>query len=237
MPLVNGPFDDFTSKILQIVNSTLPKKLHQKNLENKITKARSILGARDALELLQLLTVSGPIRDQPVLGYQGSGLTLPKIKSDLPLGQAFALHDQQNYLPSNVLVKSDRCGMAHKLELRAPFLSAALRDFANSLPISHKIHNGQGKYILRKLLENQTPKDISTAPKAGFDTPLTSWLINDLGTLVNDTLARENIERYNVLDANIVNARVAELYQGRVQNAQWVWNVFSLQRWQEKWMQ
>ena len=32
------------------------------------------------------------------------------------------LSDQLNYLPGDILVKTDRCAMAHSLETRAPFL-------------------------------------------------------------------------------------------------------------------
>ena len=44
--------------------------------------------------------------------------------------------DQSYYLPSDLLLKVDSMSMAHGLEVRVPFLSKEVMDFANKLPLN-----------------------------------------------------------------------------------------------------
>ncbi|HEY2744508.1 MAG TPA: asparagine synthase (glutamine-hydrolyzing), partial [Polyangia bacterium] len=46
-------------------------------------------------------------------------------------------HNFRTYLPYDLMVKSDRCAMAHALEARAPLLDTALVEYAATLPPSY----------------------------------------------------------------------------------------------------
>jgi asparagine synthase (glutamine-hydrolysing) len=55
---------------------------------------------------------------------------------------------------------SDRMAMFNGIELRHPFLQYELVNFLFSLPSVMKINNGFSKYILRRMMQNYTSKDI-----------------------------------------------------------------------------
>ena len=63
------------------------------------------------------------------------------------------LMDVLGYLPNDILVKLDRAAMAVSLEGRVPFLDPDVFAFAWRLPLAMKIRNGQGKWVLRQLLD------------------------------------------------------------------------------------
>jgi asparagine synthase (glutamine-hydrolysing) len=61
-------------------------------------------------------------------------------------------------LPSyNLNCLGDRVEMAHSIEGRVPFLDHKLVEFAFSLPLSLKLRNGSGKYVLRRAIAERLP--------------------------------------------------------------------------------
>ena len=57
------------------------------------------------------------------------------------------------WLPHDLLLKADRCLMAHAVEGRTPFLDKGVAAAAFRLPDGMKVRDGVGKWILRKWLE------------------------------------------------------------------------------------
>lgn len=79
------------------------------------------------------------------------------------------------YLPNDLLVKVDRCTMAHGLEARCPLLDQALSEFAMQLPATYQLKGLQGKRILRDACRDLLPAGISKRGKMGFGVPLGAW--------------------------------------------------------------
>ena len=74
---------------------------------------------------------------------------------------------------------ADRNSMAHGREVRLPFLDHKLVEFIFSLPSSFKIRNGWTKWLLRKSMENNLPKEIVwRKDKVGFEPPQMEWMKN-----------------------------------------------------------
>jgi asparagine synthase (glutamine-hydrolysing) len=86
------------------------------------------------------------------------------------------LRDVYTWLPNDLLLKLDRCLMAHGLEGRTPFLDLPLALFASSLPDRMKVRDGHGKWLLRKWLERHCPAAEPWAPKQGFTVPVADWI-------------------------------------------------------------
>ena len=85
---------------------------------------------------------------------------------------------------------NDRISMTHSTELREPFLDYRLVEFAFAQPEEFKIKNGQGKYLLRKLLSELAPKELSYAPKRPLQTPQREWLGKELKGFVEAQLQK-----------------------------------------------
>jgi len=79
--------------------------------------------------------------------------------------------DLWTYLSENCLVKTDRAGMAHGLEVRVPLLGNAVVDYALARPSrSHLVP--EPKALLRALAREKLPEEVWNRPKHGFSVPL-----------------------------------------------------------------
>ncbi len=96
--------------------------------------------------------------------------------------------DIATWLPNDLLLKLDRCLMAHGLEGRTPFLDPEVAAFAFHLPDDLKIRGRFGKYLLRRWLERHCPAAEPWAKKRGFTVPVASWIAPRAGKLA-ETLA------------------------------------------------
>ena len=124
--------------------------------------------------------------------------------SRLQLAQAI---DCAAWLPNDLLIKLDRCLMAHGVEGRTPFLDPRVADFAYRLPDDLKLRDGRGKYLLRRWLAEANPAAKPFNRKRGFTVPAAEWIRgrgNELGPLV---AAQPGIE------AIAIPGRVAALFQ------------------------
>ena len=92
-----------------------------------------------------------------------------------PLQQA-QWADVATWLPNDLLLKLDRCLMAHGLEGRTPFLDPAVAAFAFPLPDRFKVRGRFGKWLLRKWLERTCPAAEPWARKQGFTVPVEAWI-------------------------------------------------------------
>ncbi len=84
--------------------------------------------------------------------------------------------DIATWLPNDLLLKLDRCLMAHGLEGRTPFLDPQVADFAFRLPDRFKVRGRYGKWLLRKWLERHCPAGEPWARKQGFTVPVEGWI-------------------------------------------------------------
>ncbi|MEI7488095.1 MAG: asparagine synthase (glutamine-hydrolyzing), partial [Chryseobacterium sp.] len=84
--------------------------------------------------------------------------------------------DIENYMPGDILVKTDRASMSNSLELRAPFLDKALAEFCISLPYSLKLNYKEEKLIAKQAFGNMLPSAIKKRHKQGFGAPVSRWL-------------------------------------------------------------
>lgn len=87
--------------------------------------------------------------------------------------QAF---DMADWLPHDLLLKLDRCLMAHAVEGRTPFLDPGVAAAAFRLPDALKLRGAMGKWILRRWLEKNLPMARPFAPKRGFTVPVGAWI-------------------------------------------------------------
>jgi asparagine synthase (glutamine-hydrolysing) len=104
--------------------------------------------------------------------------------------------DTRTWLPDDLLVKADKMTMANSVELRVPLLDHKLLEFAATLPSNFKINGFSMKYVAKRCLTKQIPREILERKKAGFPVPYENWLRTDMrDSISNILLDRETTER------------------------------------------
>lgn len=74
---------------------------------------------------------------------------------NLDLLEKCLIHDVSTWLPNDILIKTDRVAMSNSLELRAPYLSQKIVEYAASLPIQFKHHRFESKIILKDVYKSE----------------------------------------------------------------------------------
>ena len=97
-------------------------------------------------------------------------------RDDLTRLQAMQAADIATWLPHDLLLKLDRCLMAHGLEGRTPFLDPEVADFALQLPDRLKVRGRHGKWLLRRWLQCACPAVDAFGRKQGFTVPVEAWI-------------------------------------------------------------
>ena len=149
-----------------------------------------------------------------------------------PVSRMMAL-DGLTYLPDDILVKVDRASMAVSLETRAPFLDRDVVEFAWTLPISMKLRDGRGKWLLRQLLDRHVPRALVERPKMGFGIPLDGWLRGPLREWAEDLLSEERLKREGYLHPASVRATWDRHVRGEGSFGYRMWSVLMFQAWLE----
>jgi asparagine synthase (glutamine-hydrolysing) len=144
--------------------------------------------------------------------------------------------DLAGYLPEDVLTKLDRASMATSLEARVPLLDPRLVEFAWRLPFDFKIHNGEGKRILRSVLARYVPRHLFERPKMGFNLPLAQWLCGPLRPWVEELLSPTTLREQGIFNSVPIHQAWMDLLSGRQRSAAPLWGVLLFQAWQQEWM-
>ena len=134
------------------------------------------------------------------------------------LAQAQAT-DMADWLPHDLLLKLDRCLMAHAVEGRTPFLDRGVAAAAFRLPDGLKLRNGLGKWLLRRWLEQHVPAARPFAPKQGFTVPIGAWIKGQGGRLGPLVAAQPGVAE--IADPAKVRALFADMRHRRHGFAAW----------------
>ena len=131
-------------------------------------RAMRAKGIMDGLDLLR----------QPITGWRDGIVAAESTASGhgrtrLQVAQAVDIAD---WLPHDLLLKLDRCLMAHGVEGRTPLLDPAVAEVALRLPDGLKLRDGRGKYLLRRWLARALPEAEPFARKRGFTVPVADWI-------------------------------------------------------------
>jgi asparagine synthase (glutamine-hydrolysing) len=135
------------------------------------------------------------------------------------------------YLADDLLVKTDRAGMAHSLELRVPFLDERVADFALGLATPLKVRGFAKKRLLRRALAPLLPKQILRGPKQGFSIPLASWLRGPLEPFAREVLSPATLARQGCLDPAAVAPLLDRHCARREDLSRQLWGLMAFTLW------
>ena len=197
---------------------------------DKATKFALYLNSIDDLPTLYKHFSRGIYKPEDLMR---DAITAPDPNFDFPVKGAewMMAMDSVNYLPSDILVKVDRAGMAASLETRMPFLDARVITAAWELPIEMKISDGQGKQALRKILYRHVPRDLIERPKQGFAIPLDHWLRGALCEWGEDLLSDDALINLLGLEAPVIRKLWRMHQSGSANNGTKLWTILMLLDW------
>ena len=213
-----------------------PQPLRVSQPGDKMQRLAEVLTASSADELYRQLVSHWP---QPA-EVLSAGREPPTVLND-PARQAWLADytermmymDLVSYLPDDILTKVDRASMAVSLESRVPLLDHRVVEFAWSLPLSLKIRGGQGKWVLRQVLDRYVPRELIERPKMGFGVPIDEWLRGPLRDWAESLLAPERLQREGFFNPEPIRAKWQEHLSGKRRWHYHLWDALMFQSWFE----
>jgi asparagine synthase (glutamine-hydrolysing) len=138
------------------------------------------------------------------------------------------------YLVDDLLVKTDRASMRHSLEVRVPFLDAAVADFALALPRRMRVRGTEKKRLLRRVAADLLPREIVRGPKRGFSIPAAAWLRGPLEPFARDVLSADALRRHGLFDPAAVERVIDRHVSRREDLSRQIWGLMAWVLWQER---
>jgi len=142
--------------------------------------------------------------------------------------------DQTSWLPDNLLERGDRITMAASIEARMPFMDTELAALAARLPNDWRIRGFVQKYILRRLMRDQLPREILDRPKVGFRVPINEWFRGPMRAFVRDHLTGTSALANEICDRREVERVLAEHEGGRQNHEKLIWTLVNLELFQKQ---
>ena len=200
------------------------------------TKTINALKTNNLLDLYYVLSSHFQNPANVILKSKETSILNPRLKSKVGMLNNYEMMmvlDQITYLPYDILVKVDRACMASSIEARTPFLDHRLIEYSWKIPHSLKIRNGKSKWILRKILKNYVPENLTDRPKMGFSVPLDNWLKGPLREWAENLLDKKKLVESGYFNAELVRKRWQEHMSSKNMPCYDLWNILMFQAWKE----
>ncbi len=157
----------------------------------------------------------------------------------------------KTFLPGLLLV-GDKLAMANGLEERLPFLDNNLVEFAQKIPVKHKLGNlemmkqvnendfakksrylqfDDGKNVLRKSMEGILPETIVNRKKQGFSAPDESWYRGENAAYVKDLLLGKDIASHEFIQPQFIKKIIHEHCEQRINHRLLLWSLMNFEWW------
>jgi asparagine synthase (glutamine-hydrolysing) len=158
----------------------------------------------------------------------------------------------KTFLPGLLLV-GDKLAMANGLEERFPFLDNELVNFAQKIPIKHKLGNlelmkrvdenavgnkkkaytefDDGKNVLRKAMLDFVPESIINRKKQGFSAPDESWYRGENAEYVKELLLNKKTVSSEYINPDFIKKIVDEHINHRINHRLLIWSLMNFEWW------
>jgi asparagine synthase (glutamine-hydrolysing) len=158
----------------------------------------------------------------------------------------------KTFLPGLLLV-GDKLSMAHGLEERFPFLDNDLVNFAQKIPVAHKLGNFEklkrvdentfrqkkaayteyddGKNVLRRAMMNFIPERIINRKKQGFSAPDESWYRGENAAYVKELLFSKKTVSTEFINPDYIKKIVDEHINQKINHRLLIWSFMNFEWW------
>ncbi|GAB4265391.1 MAG: asparagine synthase (glutamine-hydrolyzing) [Methylomicrobium sp.] len=222
---------------LESLQRCLPVSLRVSNLGDRLPKLAEVLLHKEGVSFYRDLVSHWKEPERVVIGSREPN-TLLSFPADLPelpdWRERMMFLDMMTYLPDDILTKVDRASMAVSLEARVPLLDHRLIEFAWQVPIACKYRDGQGKWLLRRVLDRYVPRDLMERPKMGFGVPIEHWLSGPLRDWAENLLNEKRLSEQGFFDPAPIRSAWQEHVAGKRRWHYLLWDVLMFQAWLEQ---
>jgi asparagine synthase (glutamine-hydrolysing) len=198
------------AKVIDVLDTRSPEDVYQRLISHDGAQVRALLPGRSAPRAIDLTD------------------ELPSIEARMMLA------DTQQYLPDDILVKVDRATMAVSLEARVPLIDHRLFEFAWRIPMTMKMHERRGKWILRQVLDRYVPAALIDRPKMGFAVPVAEWLRGPLREWAEELLSESRLRAEGFFDVGAVRSLWRTHQRGSRDWHRTLWDLLMFQSWLER---
>ncbi|MEQ8578082.1 MAG: asparagine synthase (glutamine-hydrolyzing) [Balneola sp.] len=154
---------------------------------------------------------------------------------------------------NGLLLVGDKLSMANGLEERFPFLDNDLVDFAQKIPVKHKLGNlsreikkidenierkktvyreyDDGKNVLRKAMHQLIPDKIIDRKKQGFSAPDESWYRGENAAYIKELLLNGEMISSDYINPEYVEKIVDEHIEKHINHRLLIWSFMNFEWW------
>lgn len=221
-------------KFSSLFNRVLPAEFSAGRAGDKLHKLASVFSLSGQNDLYLKLLSHWDEPDSVVLNSKEPDSV---IKQSLQLDDfihRMMCIDSISYLPGDILTKVDRAAMGVSLESRIPLLDHRVLEFAWQLPLSMKVRDGKGKWILRQVLYKYVPPTLLDRPKMGFGVPVDAWLRGPLREWAEELLSEIRLENEGYFNPAPIREKWNEHLSGKRNWQYHLWDVLMFQQWLEQ---
>jgi len=163
----------------------------------------------------------------------------------------------KTFLPGLLLV-GDKLSMASGLEERFPFLDNDLVDFAQKIPVRHKLGRldamkrvnendfgakknsykeyDDGKNVLRKAMREFLPEQILNRKKQGFSAPDESWYRGENSEYVKELLLTSKTTSTEFINKAFIEKIIHEHIDHKINHRLLIWSLMNFEMWCQKFL-
>ncbi len=151
------------------------------------------------------------------------------------IGRHLMRLDQIDYLPDDVLMKTDRAGMLVSLEIRTVFLHRGLAELAASVDSSLHL-GGRGKTLLHEMLpaDMTTPRPSWRFRKTAFRAPAAEWLRGPLAPVLRGQVEHGALYEDGWFDRAAAGRLVREHVSAARDHSDLLWPLLALGLWADR---
>jgi len=209
---------------------------------------------REKTQLFQPNIVTQMNFDEPRSIFEKVFLFNDKLNYDTPEQhiQNSLYFEIKTFLPALLLV-GDKLSMANGLEERFPFLDNDLVNFAQKIPVKHKLGNlenmkrmdenlsgnkrklykeyDDGKNVLRKAMMELLPERVVNRPKQGFSAPDESWYRGENAAYVKELLLNKNLISAEYINPDFIKKTIDEHMEKGINHRLLIWSLLCFEHW------
>tara|TARA_Y100000768_G_scaffold302854_1_gene236754 strand:- start:16244 stop:18136 length:1893 start_codon:yes stop_codon:yes gene_type:complete len=156
---------------------------------------------------------------------------LDNFSSDLSPIEKILLLEQRFFLADHNLNYTDKMSMAEGIEVRVPFLDKNFVEFCSQIDEKYKQKRTVSKWILKKAMEPDLPKEVIYRPKTGFGAPIRKWVKDDLRDYIQSMLSKQNIEKRNIFNYKEIQRLLYNNQKGMIDASYVIFSILCLEIW------